>query len=723
MKGRECWWVRRKWGAHHSELSRACSKDTLGSHTPTRKSGVKCKRESAAGRFDGFARAGPFLPSFSSIVRLIRSPLDFAALQTSTQQLSHDCSQAGPARICRPSTTPSPCATEGSSDGAGLLLLLNDIGCASLCSLGPSPTCHDQGSILGERVELQEPFCRRCSHFGCSASSSGQGRSAAVQNLFKVCTRIPDNARQDRSHAAGDDTMGHHQAPGPLAQSFSRFRGRRADSQAGTHDRAVSAHLDRRRLVRGKCRGNDGKAEANFITVSSRFPGHSWKPMDSLPLFPPPPYDMKPNQTNSADPSLDPSANREAWETLAMVDYESYESYLKTKGNSKVQIQGGLPEPLPFTISPLFLPDMIRNQLESADATFIAELAAGFELPGGDKHGFGLTMSLVDEEGKPITSPPVRFEPDSLKIDMMAAYPIMMPLHMAEFSYVEAEDGETRHLTFVMGGLGHERPTLLHEGERRRLEATRSRRRSAAPPYSGPVSATADQDAAQRVVRARARTREVDPAQRLSDLQSRLKEKLKTELPHRGEIEKRSAELLERADWIHWERDEREAFQARTARSDPARTMITKAQKERYAAAVASARKAPTDPRPLRWLSQLGRARSGAGASGPKGGARSLHLLELTPRATSVAQCVCESSISARAIPEVLRSRKQMASLAEGGYNVDTSLVKVNLQDGRKLSGDEAYQTVAANDLSMRQQREALKPRWLKALQNSFIRR
>ena len=64
-----------------------------------------------------------------------------------------------------------------------------------------------------------------------------------------------------------------------------------------------------------------------------------------------------------------------------------------------------------------------------------------------------------------------------------------------------------------------------------------------------------------------------------------------------------------------------------------------------------------------------------------------------------------------------------MASLAEGGYNVDTSLVKVNLQDGRKLSGDEAYQTVAANDLSMRQQREALKPRWLKALQNSFIRR
>lgn len=41
-----------------------------------------------------------------------------------------------------------------------------------------------------------------------------------------------------------------------------------------------------------KCRGNDGRAEANFITTSSRFPGHSWKPMDSMPMFPPPPHDM-----------------------------------------------------------------------------------------------------------------------------------------------------------------------------------------------------------------------------------------------------------------------------------------------------------------------------------------------------------------------------------------------------------------------------------------------
>ena len=175
-------------------------------------------------------------------------------------------------------------------------------------------------------------------------------------------------------------------------RSLNPFRGFEADEQIVKLERMTALYLPTWIVdasFEAKCRGNDGKAEANFITVSSRFPGHSWKPMDSLPLFPPPPYDMKPNQTNSGDPSLDPSANREAWETLAMVDYESYESYLKTKGNSKVQIQGGLPEPLPFTISPLFLPDMIRDQLESADATFIAELAYLHVTNGSRSGGIG----------------------------------------------------------------------------------------------------------------------------------------------------------------------------------------------------------------------------------------------------------------------------------------------------------------------------------------------
>ncbi|ETS60827.1 hypothetical protein PaG_04740 [Moesziomyces aphidis] len=547
-------------------------------------------------------------------------------------------------------------------------------------------------------------------------------------------------------------------------RSLNPFRGFEADEQIVKLERMTALYLPTWIVdasFEAKCRGNDGKAEANFITVSSRFPGHSWKPMDSLPLFPPPPYDMKPNQTNSGDPSLDPSANREAWETLAMVDYESYESYLKTKGNSKVQIQGGLPEPLPFTISPLFLPDMIRDQLESADATFIAELAAGFELPGGDKHGLGLTMSLVDEDGKPIISPPVRFEPGSLKIDMMAAYPIMMPLHMAEFSYVEAEDGETRHLTFVMGGWDTSGllfcmkekgedwkqpgqgagPLLLHtldlyprppiktqlnewyEREREQEKSTQRRdwwaesKLDPSDPFTRPNLTRKEVEA--EIDRYRAQSNK----HLQSDLQSRLKEKLKTELPIAAEIEKRSAELLERADWIHWERDEREAFQVRTARSDPAHTMITKAQKERYAAAVASARKAPTDPRPLRWLSQRDEREAELEHPDRKAGL-GRYIFWSSPHVQRLSHNVYANRRYLReAIPEVLRSRKQMASLAEGGYNVDTSLVKVNLQDGRKLSGDEAYQTVAANDLSMRQQREALKPRWLKALQNSFIRR
>ncbi len=53
-----------------------------------------------------------------------------------------------------------------------------------------------------------------------------------------------------------------------------------------------------------------------------------------------------------------------------------------------------------------------------------------------------------------------------------------------------------------------------------------------------------------------------------------------------------------------------------------------------------------------------------------------------------------------------------MASIQESGYDVDRSLLKAKLEDGTKVSGEEAYKTLAADDISVRQQREALKPRW-----------
>ena len=507
-----------------------------------------------------------------------------------------------------------------------------------------------------------------------------------------------------------------------------------------------------------KCRGNDGRAEANFIITSARFPGHSWKPMDSLPMYPPPPYDMVPTQDLQKDPNYSAGTPKAAWDNLSMVDYESYESHLKQKANSKVEIKGGIPEPLPFTISPLFLPDMLRKQLEMKDLTFTPDLAAGIKLPGGDTHGLGLTVSLVNEDGEQITSPPVRFEPDTFKLDMMAAYPILMPLHLAEFSYTDAE-GDRHYITMVLGAWDTKglqfcmkekdqdwqwsflnveplninyldlfprspiKTSLNEMFERERQEERLKQRKSL-------VQEDNEDDKEKPRKRQTRKEWEEDWDRRnaehqkgfQADLRSRIAEKLESELPIKSAVQKRSLELLQRADWGALERREREAYETRTSSSDPTKQFLFGAERKRYDSAVAAARAAPTDPRPLQWLKKKEERQAELDHPDREAGLgayvywSSPHVQRLSHNVYANRRYLTE------AIPEVLNSRKRIASLVEGGHDVDTSLVKVKRKDGSQVSGHEAYKTISADDISIRQQREALKPRWLKALQEASRR-
>lgn len=503
-----------------------------------------------------------------------------------------------------------------------------------------------------------------------------------------------------------------------------------------------------------KCRGNEGRAEANFITTSSRFPGHSWKPMDSIPMAPPPPYDMVPTEDLQKHPEYAANAPRAAWDNLAMVDYESYEAHKKKKGESKVKIKGGIPDPLPFTISPLCLPDMIRRQLESKDVTITPDLAAGIKLPGGDLHELGLTNALVDKDGDQITAPPLSFEPKTLKLDMMAAYPILMPLHMAEFSYVDEEKGGTQFLTMVLGAWDTNglqvcikeedkdwqwsftktvplrldlldmyprtpiKTTLNEMFERARQEKRTKRRQKLALEAKDADDQEGRKTRQEREAEWDRKEAEHQQAFR-SDLESKMQEKLRSEVSVKAAVEQRSLNMLQRADWIHWERDEREAFETRTSPTNPANGSITTAEKQPYNRTKNLAVTSPTEPRPFQWLSQ--QSDRTAELEHPDRKAKlgkyihwtSPHVQRLSHNVYANRRYLNET------IPAVLNSRKRMASIQENGYDVDRSLTKVNFDNRPKMTGEEAWKTITAENVSVRQQREALKPRWLRALEEA----
>ncbi|KAJ1028104.1 hypothetical protein NDA13_003552 [Ustilago tritici] len=506
-----------------------------------------------------------------------------------------------------------------------------------------------------------------------------------------------------------------------------------------------------------KCRGNDGRAEANFIVTSSRFPGHSWKPMDSLPMLPPPPHDMIPVQGLQKVPNYAADTPKADWDNLAMVDYESYESHLKHNKESKVKIKGGIPDPIPFTISPLFLPDMLRRKLELKDLTFAPDFESGINLPGGDKHGLGLTIALVDQDGEQLRSSPVRFEPNTFKLDMVAAYPILMPLHMAEFSYVE-EEGEKHYITMVLGAwdtnelqfcmkekgedwqwsFGEASPLKVdfldlfprapiktsinkHFEQEREKERAMKRKRLAEEAAEEGEPKKGRKTQAELSEEWAKRNEEHQKAFR-ADLNSRMLEKTSIEKPIKAAVEGRSLDMLKKADWIHWERDEREAYQLRISPEEPCTSDMSESEKERFERSKASVRTSPVEPHPFSWLrAEQDRKLEREHPDRKNGLGRYINWS--SPFVQRLSHNVyANRRYLTEAIPEVLLSRRRMVCIEEGGHDVDNSLIKAKLKDGTKLSGEDAYKTIVGMDLHVRQQRETLKPRWLKNLEEAAKR-
>ncbi|WFD31696.1 hypothetical protein MSPP1_002735 [Malassezia sp. CBS 17886] len=177
-----------------------------------------------------------------------------------------------------------------------------------------------------------------------------------------------------------------------------------------------------------KCRGDSGSATVTFVSTNSTLPGNGWKPMDTLPVYPPPPRAPGEQATEAVIRGLA--------DAMPYAPY-SPERHLHA---SDIQMDGDI-SVLPFTMSPLSLPHLLRtadvrnlmvNMLAEGPALHIKRRIT--LLPGVE-----IQVANMDENHDPDATANVRLESDSLEVDLLACYPVLLPFHLVQFRYDSAE--------------------------------------------------------------------------------------------------------------------------------------------------------------------------------------------------------------------------------------------------------------------------------------------
>ncbi|KAK0568349.1 hypothetical protein OC861_002061 [Tilletia horrida] len=240
-------------------------------------------------------------------------------------------------------------------------------------------------------------------------------------------------------------------------------------------------------------------AKGTLVFTNTRFPGSTWAPVSSLPLWPS--EDNVPVFNPNGDTPFTPSTDQPLWEAWAPAQHTSAGARTDSQQAYKpVGIDGPITA-LPFQLSPLALPDFLKKQAaaaasSAADHTTLStrqpptsvEMAviitpSGHELRtiaeidqidgiklqrrkfGAADEGWfsfvtGFIRSLMNQ-GRPGSAPSeenkaqnlykkqkkeaakveerrerrIRIQPESLEVDMLAAYPVMLPMHIIKFSY------------------------------------------------------------------------------------------------------------------------------------------------------------------------------------------------------------------------------------------------------------------------------------------------
>lgn len=271
------------------------------------------------------------------------------------------------------------------------------------------------------------------------------------------------------------------------------------------------------------------------VSTNSAFPGNAYKPLDTLPLRPPP---LRTPAMEQVPMPLIKGAD-------APMPYAAFESARHL--HPDVDVDGKI-SVLPFNVSPRSLPAMLQHaDLRTLMVDLLAQgpplhIRRRFKLLPGVEIQVANVNEHADHDARAV----VRMERDSLDVDMLACYPILLPIHLVRFRY--SAHGDTNRLATVAVGAWDpnllvyalycdEQPNWVAKGAPAWLDIDMLDFDPQVPVPKSVLDPNAGEDAAEK-----SETRIVDLMAQQSQMQSI--------------FENRAEELIDQADWapcLAWE--------------------------------------------------------------------------------------------------------------------------------------------------------------------------
>ena len=187
------------------------------------------------------------------------------------------------------------------------------------------------------------------------------------------------------------------------------------------------------------CRGEQGTAKASFITTNSTLPGNGWRPLDTLPLSPPPP------RTSSSPP---PSQ-------AIITPHDEPMTYTAFSPERHLHPDVDIPDGvsvIPFNLSPMSLlalgpsADLSTSMINMISKDPIWYTDKRFTiLPGVE-----VQLATVNTNEPETDRAMLRMNFDKIDVDMLACYPVLLPIHLIEFQY-DAHGQQDLRATVALG--------------------------------------------------------------------------------------------------------------------------------------------------------------------------------------------------------------------------------------------------------------------------------
>lgn len=200
-------------------------------------------------------------------------------------------------------------------------------------------------------------------------------------------------------------------------------------------------------------------AQASFGLPQARMPGFDWHPLRSLPLWVPGLDSHVEYQVFDESLLKGPAMTYAKSEEGA--DYAVQKPRSDTDqdwAESRLPLNATL---LPFTNSPLSLPALFKNcpaALRTVEVPVDLPIEGSMAEIEKDREAFAVKqLQEHQEQDDDSPSSRIRFKSETLDVDMLAAYPVLLPVYLFRFKARLGKDGQQLPpLTMVLSGWKHE---------------------------------------------------------------------------------------------------------------------------------------------------------------------------------------------------------------------------------------------------------------------------